>query len=73
MGLRVGIDAGGTFTDFVAYDSDTGQLVSCKCPSTPQSPIDAFLETFRLAGIQAAEVAELIHGTTIATNALIER
>jgi N-methylhydantoinase A len=73
MNLRLGIDAGGTFTDLVAYDSDSGTLLSCKSPSTPEQPIEAFLQTFELAQINPENIRELIHGTTIATNALIER
>jgi len=73
MSLRVGIDAGGTFTDLVAYDSESGQLLSCKSPSTAEHPIEAFLATFGIVGIEPAQIRELIHGTTIATNALIER
>ena len=73
MSLRVGIDAGGTFTDLVAYDSESGELLSCKSPSTTGAPIEAFLATFGVAGIEAEQIRELIHGTTIATNALIER
>lgn len=73
MALRVGIDTGGTFTDLAAYDSEGGRLLACKSPSTPQAPVRAFLETFEIAGVAPSRVGGLIHGTTIATNALIER
>ncbi|MDA0747879.1 MAG: hydantoinase/oxoprolinase family protein [bacterium] len=73
MHLRVGIDTGGTFTDLVAYDRETGRLLSSKSASTHNAPIESFRETFRLAGLEPGQIGELIHGTTIATNALIER
>ena len=67
--FRVGVDTGGTFTDVVALDSD-GQLQVAKVPSTPNSPAEALL-----AGVQqlSGGVAELIHSTTVATNALLTR
>jgi N-methylhydantoinase A len=72
--IRIGIDIGGTFTDFVIFHADTGKIDTFKLLSTPQNPAEAvlaglqsFLET------QAKEVIEVIHGSTVATNALLER
>ncbi len=70
--LRIGIDTGGTFTDFVVARSS--RITSFKLPSTPHNPAEAIL-----AGVQRilAEtndaLAEIVHGTTVATNALLER
>ena len=41
--IRVGIDTGGTFTDVVAFDEDSGELVTTKTPSTPANPADGFM------------------------------
>jgi N-methylhydantoinase A len=72
--LRIGIDIGGTFTDFVVYDPVAGTVRSFKLLSTPADPAEAVLEG--LKHIQAeASLASLtvIHGSTVATNALLER
>jgi len=71
--LRVAIDIGGTFTDLVAHDADGGELVSVKTPSTPPRFIDGVINALEKAGIAPDEVAILKHGSTIATNAIIER
>jgi N-methylhydantoinase B len=76
MAIRVGIDTGGTFTDVVALDEATGRLVSCKTPSTPADPAEGFLTGLRqvleLAGAPADDLAAVSHGTTVATNQLLE-
>jgi len=64
--VRVAIDTGGTFTDLVAWDGS--QLLTRKVRSTPDDPSRAILQA--LAGLPAAD---LIHGSTVATNALLER
>jgi len=45
--IRIGIDTGGTFTDVVALDEDSGELVTTKTPSTPSNPADGFLTGVR--------------------------
>ncbi len=72
--LRIGVDTGGTFTDFIAIKD--AQLLSFKVPSTPHNPSIAILEGImkilnELDGAGAA--LEISHGTTVATNALLER
>src|SRR5580658_1435653 len=67
--MRIGIDSGGTFTDFVVLHDD-GKLDSFKLRSNPASPASVILAG--LARI-AAEQAEVVHGSTVATNALLER
>jgi len=67
--MRIGIDSGGTFTDFVVLDND-GNLQSFKLRSNPASPAGVVLEGLRRI---AAKRAEVVHGSTVATNALLER
>ena len=75
--MRVGIDVGGTFTDFVLVDDATGTLSTYKCLTTPRDPSEAIV-----AGIRALEerspgclerMEEVIHGTTLVINAILER
>jgi N-methylhydantoinase A len=76
---RIGIDVGGTFTDLVAVD-ETGQIVCVKAPSTPADPARAVMDGLgRLAGALGSELdvllretERIVHGTTVATNALLE-
>lgn len=73
MAIRIGIDAGGTFTDLVAHDTESGLFVCCKVPSNAAEPIEALLKSFAIVSIMPASVDQMIYATTIATNALIER
>ena len=74
--IRVGIDTGGTFTDVVAVDEDTGELVSTKTPSTPADPADGFIAGIeKILGVLEAtgdDITAVCHGTTVATNKLLE-
>ncbi|PZW40850.1 5-oxoprolinase (ATP-hydrolysing)/N-methylhydantoinase A [Humitalea rosea] len=74
---RLGFDIGGTFTDFVLFDRATGAIRLHKCLTTPQDPAEGALEGIRAiteaAGLRLSEIGELLHGTTLVTNALIER
>ena len=74
--LRIGIDTGGTFTDVVALDEDSGELVTTKTPSTPGNPADGFLTGVRkvldLMGASGDDITAVSHGTTVATNKLLE-
>lgn len=76
MALRIGVDSGGTFTDVCLFDDETGKLDIWKVPSTPDDPSrgisDGVSEGLATVGSTAAHVAFLGHGTTVATNALIE-
>jgi N-methylhydantoinase A len=67
--MRIGIDSGGTFTDFVVLD-DCGKLDSFKLRSNPASPAAVILAGLRRI---AARRADVVHGSTVATNALLER
>ncbi len=74
--IRIGIDTGGTFTDVVAVDEATGEVVTTKTPSTPADPADGFLtavdKVLARLGAHGADVAAVSHGTTVATNQLLE-
>jgi len=67
----VGIDTGGTFTDFVLLDEGGGELLVHKVLSTPDNPAKAVLAGLRHLLDGAA--ADIVHGSTVATNALLER
>jgi N-methylhydantoinase A len=67
------VDIGGTFTDLIAHDEDGGHLITVKTPSTPPTFIDGVLNALDKAGVGADEIATFKHGSTIATNAIIER
>ncbi len=73
---RLGIDVGGTFTDGILINEETGETRIAKVPSTPEDPSVGFLEAveriLREASIETADVGYLVHGTTVATNAIIE-
>lgn len=71
---RVGIDTGGTFTDLVAIGDD-GRVVVAKHPSTPRAPVDAFMGVIHKSGLTENEgdIERIAHGTTVATNAVIQR
>ena len=70
---KVGIDVGGTFTDVLCYDTRDCVLLSAKTPSIPGSQWRGVLEALAQLGIDYADIAAFVHGTTIATNALLER
>ncbi len=75
-GFRLGIDVGGTFTDAVLLSEADGHMHIAKVPSTPADPsqgfVHALIRVLEKAGVSAEEVSVLVHGTTVATNALIE-
>ncbi|MDP2619299.1 MAG: hydantoinase/oxoprolinase family protein [Hyphomicrobiales bacterium] len=77
MSWRVGVDTGGTFTDLAAVETITGEVVIHKVPSTPETPADAIvaaLEFFeQRTGVTLDALDMLAHGTTVATNALLEQ
>ena len=74
---RVGIDIGGTFTDLVLIDDGTGEQAIGKVLTTPEDPSEAVEEGLRglleREGVDASQLKTIIHGTTLVTNALIER
>ena len=77
MGYRLGVDIGGTFTDFALIDDATGDLAIHKQLTTPADPSEAVLEgvatLLARRGVDAGAVDAVIHGSTLVTNAVIER
>ena len=71
--IVVAIDIGGTFTDLVGFDDEAGRFAEAKSLSTPADLSQGILDCIRKSGIKAAAIEELIHGSTIAINTLIER
>lgn len=75
--LRVGVDVGGTFTDIDIVDGESGKRTSWKVPSTPADQAEGMLhgiaDALEQIGAGASDIALLAHGTTVATNTLIER
>ncbi|WP_019122558.1 hydantoinase/oxoprolinase family protein [Brevibacillus massiliensis] len=75
MSWRIGIDIGGTFTDVVAFNEKTGSRKALKVRSTPKNPSESFLngiQSLREMGIQSSDISMVMHGTTVATNAILE-
>jgi N-methylhydantoinase A len=76
-GFQVGVDIGGTFTDLILVDGATGDFTVTKSLTTPDDPARAVAtaleDALTRARVKAAEVGQVIHGTTLVTNAIIER
>ncbi len=77
MSVRIGVDVGGTFTDIVCFDEQEGDFRLLKIPSTPDRPSTAVVEGTRRVlsqfEVPAESVGFFIHGTTVATNTILER
>ncbi len=77
MGYMIGVDVGGTFTDFSVFDQASGELFHFKNSSTPSDPSEAIVgglnEVLEMKDAKPDEVTYLAHGTTVSTNALIEK
>src|SRR5262245_20633888 len=77
MAWRLGIDTGGTFTDICLFDQETGRVEVWKTPSTPDDPSTAIVqgltEAMRRIELAAGDIGYFGHGTTVATNALIQQ
>src|SRR5438309_3266636 len=76
MSYRLGVDVGGTFTDVLLVDEDSGSTWRAKTASTPADQAVGVLHGIGKvcadAGIELSEVAQVLHGTTVATNAILE-
>ena len=78
MSWIIGVDVGGTFTDFCARNNNSGETLIHKRPSTPNDPAIAILnglDEIKLKFYQSKklQISRLAHGTTVATNALLQR
>jgi len=75
--FRLALDTGGTFTDVVAFDEQTGEWHTTKTPTTPVDPSRGFMEGVRKiarqAGFETSDIASVAHGTTVATNAILSQ
>ena len=76
MGYRLGVDVGGTFTDLMLVDDAGGAVHRVKTPSTPDDPsrgvLDGVQRILDAAGVAPGDLASVMHGTTVATNAVLE-
>lgn len=76
MRYRLGVDVGGTFTDLLLFDNETGAFWRHKTPSTPHDSSEGILNGVNTitenAGVDPAEIEYFLHGTTVATNAVLE-
>lgn len=76
MGYRLGVDVGGTFTDLLLFNAETGAFWRHKTPSTPHDSSEGILNGVNAicheAGVTARDIDYLLHGTTVATNAVLE-
>ena len=76
MAYRLGIDSGGTFVDFILFGGNTGNLKITKTPSTPQNPsigvYNGIKKIIEAEKIDPRKILSLVHGTIVATNALLE-
>lgn len=73
MAYLIGVDIGGTFTDVICRDEETGEVVITKVATTPADPSLGLLKAVKLTEKPLEEIALIVHGTTIATNAVIQR
>ena len=69
----VGVDVGGTFTDLVLFDTETESVKISKVPSTPENQSFGVMSALESVGVALESLDALIHGTTVTTNALLER
>ena len=73
MAIAVGIDIGGTFTDVIALDLATGEVRAAKSLTSYGNETEALMEGLRDVGVAYGDIDRLVHGTTIGTNAILER
>ncbi|HYR84034.1 MAG TPA: hydantoinase/oxoprolinase family protein [Terriglobia bacterium] len=73
MPLIAAVDIGGTFTDFLGYDSATGQLFSSKTPTTPAGLEQGIHDCLEKAGVSVNAINAFVHGSTVAINIVLER
>ena len=75
--VRIAVDIGGTFTDLQIFDARSGAITSLKTPTTPEDPSIGLMTGIKEAaardGFALGDIGYLLHGTTIATNAVLER
>lgn len=76
MAYRVGVDVGGTFTDLMLFNEETGEYWRVKTPSTPADPsvgvLTGVARICEQAGVDSQSLSQIMHGTTVATNVILE-
>ncbi len=76
MSYRLGVDVGGTFTDLLLIDEASGETYRAKTPSTPADSsvgvLNGIAKVAKVAGVEPSRISHVLHGTTVATNAIIE-
>jgi N-methylhydantoinase A len=70
---RLGIDIGGTFTDLTLYNEDSKDFRFAKTPTTPGDPFEGLRKGIEKLGISVASLSDFVHGTTVGTNAVIQK
>jgi len=73
VAMHIGVDVGGTFTDAVLWDEETGEIKSSKVSTTPENQSIGFIECLKLLNLNIKAVESIIHGCTVAVNAIITR
>src|SRR5713226_2034194 len=73
MSLRIAVDIGGTFTDLIAFDERSQRIQHAKTLTTQRDPVERILDCIHKAAVDPKSIDNLIHGSTIAINTLIER
>src|SRR5690606_17661345 len=73
MSYHVGVDIGGTFTDSIAINAETGEVSLSKVPTTPENQAVGFMNGLKGVNIDLGQISWLVHGTTVGTNATLER
>ncbi|MFL5093202.1 MAG: hydantoinase/oxoprolinase N-terminal domain-containing protein, partial [Xanthobacteraceae bacterium] len=71
--IFVAVDIGGTFTDLIGFDSEAGRFLQAKSLTTPANLVQGIIDCIGKSGVAVDRIDELIHGSTIAINTLIER
>src|SRR5215204_6516376 len=71
--IFVAVDIGGTFTDLIGFDSEAGRFLQAKSLTTPANLVQGIIDCIGQSGVAVERIDELIHGSTIAINTLIER
>src|SRR3954469_18452411 len=73
---RIGVDVGGTFTDLILVDEESGRIQVDKVPSTPDDPARGTVDGVRglcdAAGVAIGDLDGILHGTTVATNIVLQ-
>jgi N-methylhydantoinase A len=73
MSYRIGVDIGGTFTDFVLVDEQTGEVSTAKTPTTPDDQSKGFINAIDLSPVPVSDVDLVLHGCTVGLNAILTR